>query len=70
MRILLFIGSIDFIMSLVGYIYYRQNFAFARSWVFGIIFWLLAVNTVISILLPPSTPLLLTGHLPGWRDCG
>lgn len=60
MRILLFIGSIDFVMSLLGYIYYRQSFAFARSWAFGIIFWLLAVNTAISVLLPPSTPLFIT----------
>ncbi len=67
MRILLFIGSIDFIMSLVGYIYYRQSFAFARSWIFGICFWLLAVNTAISVVLPPSTPLLIT-RISAWLE--
>lgn len=60
MRILIFIGSIDFIMSLIGYIYYRHNFAFAKGWLFGLIYLALALNTALSTLLPPGTPLWLT----------
>ncbi len=60
MRILIFIGTIDFLMSLIGYLYWRHNLAFARSWTFGLAYLFLALNTVISVLLPPSTPLFLT----------
>lgn len=56
MRVLIFVGSVDFILSVIGYIYYRQNFAFARTWAFGLAYLLLAAHTVVSILLPPSTP--------------
>lgn len=67
MRILMFVGSIDFIMSLIGYIYYRQNFAFARSWWFGLLYLLLALNTALSVILPPATPLLVT-RLSAWLE--
>lgn len=60
MRILMFIGTIDFLMSLIGYLYWRHNLPFARTWSFGLAYLLLALNTVISVVLPPSTPLFLT----------
>ena len=60
MRILIFISSIDFIMSLIGYIYYRHNFTFAKGWFFGIVYLFLALNTALSTLLPQGTPLWLT----------
>lgn len=60
MRILIFIGTIDFLMSLIGYVYWRCHLPFARSHAFTLAYLLLALNAVISIVLPPSTPLLLT----------
>ncbi len=59
MKILFFLGTIDFLLSVVSYIYYRQNFVFARSWVFLLVYLLLSFNTFLPHLLPASAPLLL-----------
>lgn len=60
MRLLMFIGTVDFLLTLIGYLYWRHNLACARSWQFGLLYLLLAVNTVVSPFLPPATPLVLT----------
>lgn len=60
MRLLMFIGTVDFLLTLIGYIYWRHNLTIARSWQFGCLYLLLALNTVVSPFLPPSTPLMLT----------
>jgi len=52
-----FVGIIDFILSALTYMYYRQNFPFPRTMPFLFIYTLLAANTIISRLLPASFPL-------------
>lgn len=58
MRTYYFITTVDFILNSIGYIYLRQNFAAARSWLFFAAYLLLAVNTVASRMLPEGTPLI------------
>lgn len=59
MHVVFFIGTVDFILSLIAYIYYRQNFAFAKTALFICIYLALAANTVISRLLSETMPTLL-----------
>lgn len=59
MKIIFFLGTVDFILSAVSYIYYRQNFVFAKSWTFFVVYLLLAANTICSRILPEATPLFL-----------
>lgn len=65
MRVVFFIGSVGIILSLISYIYYRQNFGFARTLPFALAYLALAANTVISRLLSESTPALLL-KLSAW----
>lgn len=65
MRVVFFIGSVGIILSLISYIYYRQNFAFARTLPFALIYLLLAANTAISRLLGENTPALIL-KLSSW----
>lgn len=58
MRVVFFIGSVGTILSLISYIYYRQNFAFARTLPFALIYLALAANTVVSRLLGENTSAL------------
>lgn len=59
MKVIFFLGAIDFILSAVSYIYYRQNFSFARTWTFFLVYLFLAANTVGSRILPEATPLFI-----------
>lgn len=68
MRILMFVGTIDALMSLIGYLYYRSNLPFGRSCGFALFYLLLALGTAVSVILPPGTPhflLKLTAWLEG-----
>lgn len=65
MKVILFIGTVDLLLSTISYIYYRQNFSFAKSWLFAALYLLLAVNTVGSRLLPEATPAFLL-KLSAW----
>lgn len=67
MRIVFFIGTVDIVLSTIGYIYYWLNLPWGRTWTFGLIYLLLAVHTVISVILPPSTPPLLM-KLSAWLE--
>lgn len=59
MKVIFFLGAVDFILSAVSYIYYRQNFAFAKTWTFFFLYLFLAANTVGSRILPEATPLFI-----------
>jgi hypothetical protein len=65
MRVVFFIGSVGIILSLISYIYYRQNFAFARTLPFALIYLMLAANTAVSRLLGENTPALIL-KLSSW----
>ncbi len=67
MRIVFFIGTVDFLLSLISYIYYRQNFAWGRTWGFGIFYLLLALHTPISVILPAGTPHFIM-KLSAWLE--
>ncbi len=67
MRVVFFIGSVGIVLSLISYIYYRQNFGFARTLPFALIYLALAFNTVISRLLGENTPALLL-KLSAWMS--
>lgn len=65
MRVLFFISAVDFILSALAYLYYRHNFAFARTMPFIIVYLILAANTVLSRVLPEFLPLPLL-KLSSW----
>lgn len=67
MRILLFVGTVDAILSLIGYLYYRHTLPFGRSWTFGLIYLALALTTAISVVLPQGTPHLLL-KITAWLE--
>ena len=56
MRIFLFVGTIDALMSIIGYMYYRHYLPFGRTLTFGVIYLLMALGTAISVILPQGTP--------------
>lgn len=65
MRIYFFILTVNIIISSIGFFYLRNNFAWARGWLFNIFFLLLAVNTVACRALPQDTPILVA-RLSAW----
>lgn len=67
MRIVFFVGTVDLVLSTIGYIYYRCNLPLARTLPFGLIYLLLVVNTVASVVLPASTPTFLV-KLSAWLE--
>lgn len=67
MRILLFVGTVDAILSLIGYLYYRYTLPFGRSWTFALAYLLLALTTAISVVLPQGTPHFLL-KLTAWIE--
>ena len=38
MRILLFVGTVDFVLSLIGYLYYRHTLPVGRTPAFGLLY--------------------------------
>lgn len=66
MRIFIFICSIDFLLSIIGYFYWRYTL-FGRSLGFALIYMLLTITAAVSVLLPPTTPLWLT-KLFAWLE--
>lgn len=65
MRVYVFILVVDVLLSSIGYIYLRQNFNWARNWLFTLAYLALALNTIACRALPPETPLLLA-RLSAW----
>ena len=67
MRIFLFVGTIDALMSIVGYMYYRHNLPFGRTLAFGLLYLFMALGTAISVMLPQGTPHFLL-KLTAWIE--
>lgn len=67
MRIFLFVGTIDALMSIIGYMYYRHYLPFGRTLTFGLIYLLMALGTAISVILPQGTPHFLL-ELTAWIE--
>lgn len=59
MRIIFFIGSVDFLLSAIGYLYYRYNLPWGHSALFGAAYLLLTLNAILSRALSPSLPHIL-----------
>lgn len=59
MRIFIFIGMVDLLLSAIAYSYLRIHFSFARTWTFLLAFLFLMLNLVGCRVLPESTPLFL-----------
>lgn len=59
MKVILFIGLIDFVLSSISYIYYYKNLSAAKARFFTITYFLLALNAVLSRMLPDNTPAFL-----------
>ena len=59
MRIIFFIGLVDLLLTIITYIYYRCNWSWAKGWLFGASYFLLASMTWVSRLLPETAPLWL-----------
>ena len=58
MRVLIFIATVDIILSIITYTYLRLHFQAARSITFFITFLLLMINTVACRFLPEAIPLV------------
>lgn len=56
MRIVFFIGAVSFTLTTLCYLYYHFNLSCGRSWAFGLLFFLLALNATISPILPEAIP--------------
>lgn len=67
MRIFLFVGTIDALMSIIGYMYYRHYLPFGRTLTFGLIYLLMVLGTAISVILPQGTPHFLL-KLTAWIE--
>lgn len=59
MHIIIFIGTVNLLLLLITYFYYRINFPLSHSLSFGLIYLFLACNNIISRVLPETAPLLL-----------
>ena len=66
MRIFLFVGTIDALMSIIGYMYYR-HYLLRPHTDLGLIYLLMALGTAISVILPQGTPHFLL-KLTAWIE--
>ncbi len=55
-RILYFLGTIDLLLTIIGYIYYRYNFIYGKTWWFGLLYLVFSINMLATFLLPTGTP--------------
>lgn len=56
MRIMFFIGTVDLILSLIGYFYYRKNLPWGKHKAFALAYALLTLNAIASRPLSPLLP--------------
>lgn len=59
MRVLIFIATVDMILSIITYTYLRLHFQAARSYTFLIVFIFLMLNMVVCRFLPETIPLVI-----------
>lgn len=57
MRIIVFIATIDFLLTLTTYAYLRSVFGWAKGWAFALVYVLLSINIAVNYLLPDTLPL-------------
>ena len=67
MRIIFFIGTVDLLLSTIGYLYYRQQLPFGRSLWFSIGYLVLTINAICSRALSPNLPHALV-KLSAWAE--
>lgn len=60
MNIIIFIGTVNVLLLITTYIYYRCNLPLAQGWAFGLVYAFLALNNIFSRALPETMPALLT----------
>ncbi len=60
MHIIIFISTVNILMLLITYFYYRQNLSFARGWSFALYYLFFAINNILSRILPESLPAIIT----------
>lgn len=65
MRVTIFIGMANLLLTTLTYFYYRYHLPIGKSWLFFICYFLLASTTVISRLLPNTTPYSVT-YITSW----
>lgn len=65
MHIIIFIGTINLLLLITTYFYYRFNFPLLHGWSFGLVYLFLACNNIISRILPDTTPVILT-RISSW----
>lgn len=59
MRVILFIGFIDFVLSFLAYLYYYKNLPLAKTKSFLLLFIIFSVNTAAARALPDTLPDLI-----------
>lgn len=59
MHVSIFIAILDFILSIISYLYYRKNLRLAKTKYFALCYAILAVNAAAARMLPEALPLTL-----------
>ena len=67
MRIIFFIGTVDLLLSTIGYLYYRSHLLWGRSSWFALAYLALTINAMVSRALSPSLPHFLV-KLSAWVE--
>ena len=67
MRIIFFIGTVDLLLSTIGYLYYRSYLPWGRSSWFALAYLALTINAMVSRALSPSLPHFLV-KLSAWAE--
>lgn len=67
MRIMFFIGTVELLLSVIGFLYYRYNLPFGRSAAFSLAYLLLTLNSIFSRPISPFLPHFLV-KFSAWLD--
>ena len=67
MRIIFFIGTVDLLLSSLGYLYYRHQLPWGRSWWFALGYLILTLNAMVSRAISPNLPHALV-KLSAWSE--
>lgn len=67
MRIMFFIGTVELLLSVIAFLYYRYHLPFGRSAAFSLAYLLLTLNSVFSRPISPFLPHFLV-KISAWLD--
>ena len=67
MRIIFFIGTVDLLLSTIGYLYYRHQLPWGRTASFSLLYFLLTINAIFSRALSPNLPHFLV-KISAWLE--